>query len=59
MTIDTLEAIQAGGTTQWIRIRGADAANPVHLLIQHQADLSLAAMTRDNVSLRRPAGGGR
>ena len=33
---------------------GADAANPVHLLIQHQADLSLAAMTRDNVSLDAP-----
>ena len=53
MTIDTLEAIQAG-TTQWIRIRGADAANPVPLLIQHQADLSLAAMTRENVSLDAP-----
>jgi len=26
MAIDTLEAIQAGGTTQWIRVRGADAA---------------------------------
>ena len=25
MTIDTLEAIQAGGTTPWIRVRGADA----------------------------------
>jgi RNA polymerase primary sigma factor len=54
MTIDTLEAIQAGGTTHWIRVRGADAANPVLLLIQHQAVLSLAAMTRDNVSLRAP-----
>ena len=54
MTIDTLEAIQAGGTTQWIRIRGADAANPVLLLIQHQAGLSLAAMTRDDVSLHAP-----
>jgi RNA polymerase primary sigma factor len=54
MTIDTLEAIQAGGTTQWIRVRGADAANPVLLLIQHQAGLSLAAMARDNVSLRAP-----
>jgi len=54
MTIDTLEAIQAGGTTQWIRIRGADAANPVVLLIQHRADLSLAAMTCENVSLDAP-----
>ena len=34
MTIDTLEAIQVGGTTQWIRVRGADASNPVLLLIQ-------------------------
>ena len=41
MTIDTLEAIQVGGTTR--RIRGADAANPVLLLVQHQAGLSLAA----------------
>jgi RNA polymerase primary sigma factor len=49
MTIDTLEAIQAGATTQWIQVRGADAANP---LIQRQAVLSLAAMTRDNVSVR-------
>jgi pimeloyl-ACP methyl ester carboxylesterase len=34
MTIDTLKAIQLGGTTQWIRIRGADTSNPVLLLIQ-------------------------
>jgi RNA polymerase primary sigma factor len=54
MTIETLEAIQAGGTTPWIRVRGADAANPVLLLIRHQAGLSLAAMTRDNGSLRAP-----
>jgi RNA polymerase primary sigma factor len=54
MTIDTLEAIQAGGTTPWIRVRGADAANPVLLLIRHQAGLSLAAMTRDNGSLPAP-----
>jgi len=54
MTIDALEATPAGGTTHWIRVRGADAANQVLLLIQHQAVLSLAAMTRDNVSLRAP-----
>jgi RNA polymerase primary sigma factor len=52
MTIETLEAIQAAGATPWIRVRGADAANPVLLLVQHQAGLSLAAMTRDNASLR-------
>ena len=41
MTIDTLEAIQAGGTTQWIRVRGADAANPVLLLIQQGPGLPM------------------
>jgi len=34
MEIDTLEGIQLGGITQWIRVRGADAANPVLLLMQ-------------------------
>jgi pimeloyl-ACP methyl ester carboxylesterase len=34
MGVDTLEAIQLGGSTQWLRIRGADAANPVLLLMQ-------------------------
>jgi RNA polymerase primary sigma factor len=52
--IDAPEAIQAGGSTQGIRVRGADAGDPVLLLSQHQAVLSLAAMTRDNVSLRAP-----
>lgn len=41
MEIDTLEAIQAGGTTQWIRIRGADASNPVLLLIQQGPGLPM------------------
>src|SRR5271169_4250918 len=41
MTIDTLEAIQAGGTTQWIRVRGADASNPVLLLIQQGPGLPM------------------
>ena len=41
MAIDTLEAIQAGGTTQWIRVRGADAANPVLLLIQQGPGLPM------------------
>jgi RNA polymerase primary sigma factor len=54
ITIDTLGAIQAAGTTRGIRIRGADVANPVLVPVQHQAGLSLAAMTRDNVSLRAP-----
>ena len=39
--IDTLEAIQAGGTTQWIRVRGADASNPVLLLIQQGPGLPM------------------
>jgi pimeloyl-ACP methyl ester carboxylesterase len=34
MAIDSLEAIQAGGTTQWIRVRGTGASNPVLVLIQ-------------------------
>ena len=41
MTIDTLEAFQAGRTTQWIRIRGADASNPVLLLIQQGPGLPM------------------
>jgi RNA polymerase primary sigma factor len=51
---DRLEAIQADGATHWIRVRGADGANPVLMLIQRQAVLSLAATTRGNVSLRAP-----
>jgi pimeloyl-ACP methyl ester carboxylesterase len=46
MAIDTLEAIQAGGTTQWIRIRGADASNPVLLLIQQGPGLPMINETR-------------
>ena len=34
MAIDTLDAVQLGGITQWIRVRGADASNPVLLLMQ-------------------------
>ena len=41
MMIDTLDAIQAGSTTQWIRIRGADASNPVLLLIQQGPGLPM------------------
>jgi hypothetical protein len=41
MTIDTLEAIQAGGTTQWIWVRGAEAANPGLLLIQQGPGLPM------------------
>ena len=41
LAIDALEAIQAGGTTQWIRVRGADASNPVLLLIQQGPGLPM------------------
>lgn len=41
MAIDTLQAIQAGGTTQWIRVRGAGASNPVLLLIQQGPGLPM------------------
>jgi pimeloyl-ACP methyl ester carboxylesterase len=34
MKIDTLEGVQLGGITQWIRVRGANASNPVLLLMQ-------------------------
>ena len=41
MTIDILEAVQLGGTTQWIRVRGEDAGNPVLLLIQQGPGLPM------------------
>ena len=41
MEIDTLEAVQLGGITQWIRIRGADASNPVLLLMQQGPGLPI------------------
>ena len=41
LAIDTLGAIQAGSTTQWIRVRGTDAANPVLLLIQQGPGLPM------------------
>jgi pimeloyl-ACP methyl ester carboxylesterase len=41
MTIDTLEAVRIGDTTQWIRVRGADPSNPVLLLIQQGPGLPM------------------
>jgi pimeloyl-ACP methyl ester carboxylesterase len=41
MNTDTLEAVQLGDTTQWIRIRGADPSNPVLLLIQQGPGLPM------------------
>jgi pimeloyl-ACP methyl ester carboxylesterase len=41
MAIDSLEAIDTGDTTEWIRVRGADASNPVLLLIQQGPGLPM------------------
>jgi pimeloyl-ACP methyl ester carboxylesterase len=41
MAIDSLESVRSGGATQWIRVRGADAANPVLLLIQQGPGLPI------------------
>jgi pimeloyl-ACP methyl ester carboxylesterase len=41
MTIDKLEAVQLGNTTQWIRVRGTDHSNPVLLLIQQGPGLPM------------------
>jgi pimeloyl-ACP methyl ester carboxylesterase len=41
MAIDTLEAVQLGDITQWIRIRGADPSNPVLLLMQQGPGLPI------------------
>jgi proline iminopeptidase len=41
MRIDTLDAVQLGDTTQWIRIRGEDVANPVLLLVQQGPGLPM------------------
>lgn len=46
MAIDSLEAIQAGRTAQWIRIRGTDPSNPVLLLIQQGPGLPMINETR-------------
>ena len=41
MQIDTLEEVQLGGITQWIRVRGADASNPALLLMQQGPGLPI------------------
>jgi len=41
MAINTLEAVRAGDSTQWIRVRGADASNPVLLWIQQGPGLPM------------------
>jgi pimeloyl-ACP methyl ester carboxylesterase len=46
MEIDVLEPVQLGGITQWIRIRGTSAANPVLLLLQQGPGLPIINETR-------------
>src|SRR4051812_32400228 len=41
MEIDVLEAVELGGITQWIRVRGSDRANPVLLLMQQGPGLPI------------------
>ena len=41
MEIDTLQGLQLGGIKQWIRVRGADASNPVLLLMQQGPGLPI------------------
>ena len=41
MIIDSLEAVQLGGMTQWIRVRGMDRSNPVLLLVQQGPGLPI------------------
>jgi pimeloyl-ACP methyl ester carboxylesterase len=41
MATDELEAVQLGGTTQWIRTRGAESSNPVLLLVQQGPGLPM------------------
>ena len=46
MEIDALEQVQLGGITQWIRIRGTSAANPVLLLMQQGPGFPIINETR-------------
>ena len=46
--ISRLERINLGGTEQWIRIQGKDAANPVLLLIQQGPELPLLNEAADD-----------
>jgi pimeloyl-ACP methyl ester carboxylesterase len=41
LEIDTLDAVQIGGVTQWIRIRGRKASNPALLLMQQGPGLPI------------------
>jgi pimeloyl-ACP methyl ester carboxylesterase len=46
MMIDTLEAVQLGGITQWIRLRGTEPSNPLLLLMQQGPGLPIINETR-------------
>jgi pimeloyl-ACP methyl ester carboxylesterase len=46
MEVDTLEPVQLGGITQWIRVRATSTANPVLLLMQQGPGLPLINETR-------------
>jgi pimeloyl-ACP methyl ester carboxylesterase len=46
MAIDRLETVELGGTTQWIRVRGADLSNPVMLLMQLGPGIPIINETR-------------
>ena len=56
MEIDTLEGVQLGGITQWIRVRGADASNPVLLLMQQGPGLPIINDARrlEHLPVRSP-----
>jgi pimeloyl-ACP methyl ester carboxylesterase len=41
LVVDRLEPVQLGGITQWIRVRAADPANPVLLLMQQGPGLPI------------------
>ena len=41
MQVDRLEEVHLGGIPQWIRVRGADASNPVLLLMQQGPGLPI------------------
>jgi pimeloyl-ACP methyl ester carboxylesterase len=41
LELDTLEAVAVGGVTQWVRIRGTKASNPVLLLMQQGPGLPI------------------
>jgi pimeloyl-ACP methyl ester carboxylesterase len=46
VVIDVLERVELGGITQWIRVRGTSAANPVLLLMQQGPGLPIINETR-------------